>query len=334
MLNYGVKCRKNIFGGFSMSKKIGLVVYRLSVLDKNSKRVSLKNFFEENSFLDVIQCYVKENMEEYTMDTSKETLFIFDKIGKRVIENENNQEEFELLYGRVKTGEYGIESELVNITNGEVYSRKKEQADMMPFGFCIAVAKGEVNTAVILFQTIGALGMKISLQRHLQRCVSKVNKDYILSIKAIAPSAYIDKYFKYGILQKIRLIRYEIPEDISNRMGINYGVKDTKEERIIHKPLGFIETNKHKFMEWRNGQRSFTKIVEIDGFEYDDFKLEFKLGRSNKTFSLGDIDKVVVNEDITSEVSQSGGHPIFKSLVSIMKRISREYLIDMGFLIE
>ena len=78
-------------------------------------------------------------------------------------------------------------------------------------------------------------------------------------------------------------------------MGINYGVKQTKEERIIHKPLGFMERKKKAFQEWFVGQRSYTDIVEIEGFDYDDLKLEFSLGETSKTFTLRDMNSLVVN---------------------------------------
>lgn len=317
-----------------MPKKISLVIYGLSVLDEKNNRIILNNVSDGRSLLVIVKEYAERHMKRYMNDQSKEVLFIFDKIEKQIINNTEGQKEFEALFGRVKTGEYGIESELVDIRTGDVYNKTKEQADMIPFGFCIAVPEGDVDSAVIILQTMGNLGMKISLQKHLQRCLTNINPKFRISFKTIAPKAYIDRYFNNGVLQKIRLIRYEIPEDVSNRIGINYGVKQTKEERIIHKPLGFLEMNQKKFQEWRTGQRSYTEIVEVDGYEYDDLKLEFKLGNTNKTFNLRDMDSLVVNEDITSEVTQAGGHPVFTSLTPIMKRIAREYLIGMGLIVE
>ena len=115
-------------------------------------------------------------------------------------------------------------------------------------------------------------------------------------------------------------------------MGINYGVKQTKEERIIHKPLGFMERKKKAFQEWFVGQRSYTDIVEIEGFDYDDLKLEFSLGETSKTFTLRDMNSLVVNEDITKKVKQKGGHPEYDSLKLIMRETAKDYLTGMGFL--
>ena len=311
-------------------KKISLVIYGLSVIDGENKRVNLNRLIDKKSLIDCLEEYIKNNILQYSDDISKDTLFQFEQIESELIKNEKGQDEYRILYGRVKTGEYGIESELVNVRTREITKRSAEQADMMPFGFCIAVPAGIVNSAVIILQTMGAYGMKLSLQNHFQKCMINVCPQFHLSMRTIAPKEYIDRYFNNGILKKIRMIRYEIPEDESDKIGINYGVKHTKEERIIHKPLGFMERKKREMQEWFSGQRSYTDIIEIEGFEYDDLKLEFSVGDTDKTFNLRDMNSLVVNEDITKRVKQDGGHPVYKSLKPIMKETAREYLKGMG----
>ena len=303
-------------------KKISLVIYGLSVVDGENKRISLNHIIDNRSLIDIVENYIKDNISLYSQNSSKEILFQFEQVSAEAVKNADGQKRYEILYGRVKTGEYGIESELVDVQTGDVTNRTPNQADMMPFGFCIAVPLGEINSAVIILQTMGVYGMKMSLQYHLQKCFTDLSPDL----------EYIDRYFNNGVLNKIRMIRYEIPEDESNKLEINYGVKQTKEERIIHKPLGFMERKKKKFQEWFAGQRSYTNIIEIEGFDYDDLKLEFSLGGTNKTFNLRDMNSLVVNEDITKQVKQSGGHPVYDSLKALMKKTAQSYLIGMGLI--
>ena len=313
-------------------KKINLLVYGLSIINSENKRVFLNELGKDISYLDLVEEYVKKNNLQYTKDTSRDTLFQFEQIEKVDVKNKDEQIKYTIIFGRVKTGEYGIESELVNVNTGQITNKLKEQADMLPFGFCIAIPAGKVNTGIILLQTTGVYGMKVSLQRHLQKCLTDYNPEWNLILKTIAPRAYIERYFKSGTLKKIRLIRYEIPEDESEKIGINYGVKQTKEERIIHRPIGFLQRKKHEIEEWFAGQRSYTDIIEIDGFEYDDLKLEFALGSGEKTLNLREISNVVVSEDVTEKVMQIGGNPIYEKLKPVMQNIAEEYLINMGFL--
>lgn len=319
--------------GNMAKKKISLVIYGLSVIDGANKRIDLNDLINNKSLIDCVEEYIRNNIFTYSNDETKDTLFQFEQVESDIIKNGAGQKEYQIVYGRVKTGEYGIESELVNVRTGEITKRSMEQADMMPFGFCIAVPAGEINKAVIILQTTGIYGMKLSLQRHLQKCLTDLCPDLHLSMRAIAPKEYVDRYFNNGILKKIRMIRYEIPEEESNRIGINYGVKQTKEERIIHKPLGFLERKKREMEEWFSGQRSYTDIIEIEGFEYDDLKLEFSLGDTDKTFNLRDMNNLIVNEDITKKVNQDGGHPVYESLKPVMQNTAEEYLKGMGLLI-
>lgn len=315
-----------------MAKKIGLTVYGLSILH-NHNRIELHNVCNGKGMLDVLQRFAEENKNIFLTDTDAESVFSFEKIERETIKRDDKVE-FDILYGRVKTGNYGIESELFNIHSSDIYQRKSEEADLLPFGFCIAVPSGEIEKGVILLQNIGNMGMKMALQKKIQECFSQLGEDYNVIWGQILPKTYLDKFFKKGVLQKIRMIRYEIPEDVSERIGINYGVNQTREERVICKPIGFLERKKKELAEWRTGQRSCTKIIEIEDYEYDDLKLEFNLGNTSKVISLKDTIGLRVTEDITDIVNVQGGNPEFSSLKDVLKDSARGYLIDMGFLEE
>ncbi len=315
-----------------MAKKIGLDFYSLSMYD-NTGKIELHNILQGKGFLELLFEYIDIQKRKLTDDKDRESAFYFDEVIKEDVLADDGKKEYTVLCGKVKTGDYGIETELVDVTDGSVYKRNANQADLLPFGFCIAIPEGQVNNGIIILQTIGGMGMKMALQRRLQECINSYNVGYNVLWGQILPKAYIDKFFKQGSLQKIRMIRYEIPEDISNRIGINYGVKQTREERIICKPIGFMERKAKEIGEWAKGQRSCTKIIEIEDFEYDDLKLEFQLGRTNKVISLKDTTGLRVSEDISDEVDIQGGNPIFDSLKEVMKESAREYLIGMGLLV-
>lgn len=321
------KCRN---GEVDM-KKVGLTVYGLSFINGEEK-LELNNICNGKSLLDIIEKFAAENKNNVSNDPEHESIFLFEKVEREEVVSPEGKTEYELLFGRVKTGEYGIESELIDITDGSVYKRKENQADMLPFGFCIAVPKGRVTQAIIVLQTIGNYGMKVALQRRILECVDSYNLDGNFLWGQVLPKAYLDKFFNHGVLQKIRMIRYDIPEDVSNRIGINYGVKQTREERVICKPVGFLERKRKEIDEWRRGQRSCTNIIEIEGFEYNELKLEFKLGKANKVISLADITNLRVTEDITDKVDIHGGNPEFESLKQAMQDTAKDYMIGMGLL--
>ena len=129
-----------------------------------------------------------------------------------------------------------------------------------------------------------------------------------------------------------RLLGWASPHDISNQIGINNGVEESYEEYTINKPSGFIKNKGDKIRECIRGQRTVSNIVRIGDFEYDNIKLEFKLGKRYKTINLRNIDNLSLSEDITDEVDLIGGHPTFDSIKPILLETAADYLEEMGLI--
>ena len=299
-----------------------------------NQRLELHNINNE-TLIEIINRYGNQHLRRYTNDSSQETVFCFDTIYTETISNQNNQKLYDILYGRVKTGEYGIESELVNQTTGNLsYNRTTDDADVMPFGFAILIPDGSINNAIIVIQSIGIYGMKKVLEGKIIQCIKDINNEYRFEMGVILPKVVLDRYFEHGTLQKIRLIRYSIPNDLSERYGLNCGVNEFIEERVIRKPQGFLENKKKELHEWRNGERRYDAVIQLDDFEHDDLKMEFSFGRNSKTISLKNIDNLQMCEDITDLVRSIGGHPEFSSLCVQMKETGEFYLKAKGLIVE
>ena len=315
-------------------KSIGLTVYGFSIQDRENQRYELHNI-KGRSLIDILYSYMQRYVRTYSTDNFAETVFTFDEVNVECIMNEQNQEKYTILYGRVKTGEYGIESELVDYETGNVsHNRTANEADVMPFGFSILIPAGEINSAIIILQSVSNLGMKTVLHKQLMQCIKEVDNEFKFEMGTIVPRAYLDRFFNHGVLKKIRLISYTIPDDDSEKYGINRGFTGASREIIIKKPIGFLENKRRELTEWRNGSRRYDQVVQIDGFEYDDLKLEFATGRTSKTISLRNVDKLIVTEDITDVVDIIGGHPVFTSLCASMKETGEFYLMAKGLLVE
>lgn len=111
---------------------------------------------------------------------------------------------------------------------------------------------------------------------------------------------------------------------------MNNGTEQAYDEYVIHKPLGFLNERRLAIRECINGQRSINNIVEIDGFKYENIKLEFKFAGKNKTINLSNIENINVNEDITNQVVLEKGHPTKESITPVLQNIAIDYLNEMG----
>lgn len=313
-----------------MAKKVKLSVYGMQVKRNGTENQDLNNLCEGESLISIIQEYIADHIDEYENNTEDESLFAFTQIVQDNIIVEGRMAG-NALSGIVKTGDYGVVSELVDANNTiDTYTRTASQADVMPFGFCILVPMNNPYTCIMVLQSLGRYGMKISMQKKLQSIIRSKDEELFVNLGPIMPREYIQRYFRQGILQKICMTRFEIPQDESERYGVNYGVDQTFEERVIHKPVGFVQRKGMELEEWRRGQRAATDIIQIDGFEYDNLKFVFKLGGVEKTINLDNVEKIVITEDITDRVVLEEGHPQFEPLKNIMIEIGCQYLTGIG----
>ena len=317
--------------------KIGLSVYGFSLIKLESKKRDIElelHDIEGKLFIDIIKDFVEKNSEKYTEDRKLEKVFKCDGILEGEVQ-EGDKGLFNYICGIVKTGEYGAVSEIVDIETGATeYNKKMNDADVLPFYYLIAVPKNHTTKGILILQSSGRNGIKTIFEKKLQQYMKESSENIRIAIRTVVPIQYINRYMDHGSLQKIRMIRYGIPHDLSERVGINNGVETTYEERIIHRPVGFMTRKGQKIRECLNGQRLCNTIIEIDDFNYDELKLEFKLGKNKKTISLDNIESLNINEDITKHVKQENGHPTQDSIIPILTDTAKSYLVEMGLIIE
>ena len=247
------------------------------------------------------------------------------------IKNVSGQDVYEILYLRIKTGDYGEESEIVDSDTGEItHTKNVDEADVMPFGCCIIVPCGEYTEGIVLTQSLGRNGITGTIKKKFKAYIKAMNSQLRVVMNPIVPKQYMERILSKGVLKTVRLISYSLPEDDAERYGIDRGVKRILNERVIRKPVGFVRNKYDKIMECISGKRTYNTIIELDDFEIDDLKMEFLFGHRNKTISMRGLDSLVVNEDVTEEVLMENGHPVFTSLCEVMREIGEDYLRAKG----
>lgn len=318
-------------------RTIGITTYAIGVQNAGSGEDANQNYelnsFENNGFISTFKNFINQNIKQYETHEDLEKIFKFEDC-KDDTYRDNKIPMFKYIFGKIKTGSYGLEAEIIDSLTGSVnYNKNMNDAEVMPFFFLIAIPTGDKTRGVVVLQTNGIYGIKKLFEKIVGDYLKSVNLNYRLILGNIAPKAYIERHLTEGILQKIRFIRYNIPNDRCNVLGINNGVEESYEEYTVHKPLGLIGKFGDNIRQVVRGQRLVNNIIQIGDFDYDNVKLEFKLGRKIKTINLNNIDKLVLAEDITDSVDLIGGHPTTGSIEPIMVETSAGYLEEMGLII-
>ena len=116
--------------------KIGLAIYSLNIFDGQANATDLRNLYDGKDLFTVVKT-LREDTVIKSVDW--EILVQYDcqeNIGRQ------EKELLRCVYGRIKTGDYGVESEIVDTTTGEqTYHMDSTEARVMPFDFMIAMPK-------------------------------------------------------------------------------------------------------------------------------------------------------------------------------------------------
>lgn len=311
-------------------KLVGVTAYGISVRNEDNRDLELHDIYGVE-LLNYFYTIANTAVNEYNKDTSLESIFAYNIADYEAITNEAGQCIYDILYLRIKTGDYGEESEIVDSDTGETtHNKSVDEADVMPFGACIMVPRGEYTEGIVLVQSLGRNGITSILKKKFNEYIRGVDGQLRIVMNPIVPGQYMERILNYGVLKSVRLISYGIPDDDADRYGIDRGTTKVVRERVLRSPVGFVRNKYDRIMRCVRGEIRYDAIIELDDFEIDDFKMEFSFGRRNKTISMKGLDRLVVNEDVTDEVILENGHPTFESLCDVMKRIGEEYLRAKG----
>ena len=305
---------------------ITISIYSFSLRDKRTQEVL--NLNNQGIFNNLLAQFCNRFEDEYNNNETLEKVFKIEEY------RDTNCDTFNTRIFKIKSGKYGISSEIVDTDTGEVaYVRDESEADVMPFYFSMAVPTNDSDTGLIIFENVGIYGIKSIFKDSFKEIC--FDNEYSFTIRNVLPAEYIERFLDRGILKRIRFIRNNIPLNTAERIGLNLGVNINNrpyEEYIIHRPGNFINNASRQIRQFMNRQIAINDIIHLENFEYNNIKLDFSLGGRSKTLNLSNIENVVVTEDITNDLVLEGGHPTMESIENILIDNSRLYLDSMGLI--
>ena len=313
-------------------KLVGITTYGISVRDEANINLELHDVYGKK-LLEYLYDVMYTLSGEYLKDRLLENVFAYDEVSKETVKNDMGQDIYDIIYFRVKTGEYGEESEIINSETGiRTHKKSVDEADVMPFGGCIIIPSGKYTEGAILIQSLGRNGITSIIKKKFNEYVREIDPELRLVFNPVIPRVYMERLLTKGKLKTIRLVSYEINDDEAEKFGVDRGTTKIVQERVFKSTGGFVKDTIDSIRKCVQRQISYDAIIQLDDFEIDDLKLEFTIGNRNKTVSMKGLDQLVVNEDITKQVVMENGHPTFQSLCKVMRELAEEYLRIRGFI--
>ncbi|MGF1981014.1 MAG: hypothetical protein RMY30_036255 [Nostoc sp. CmiSLP01] len=239
--------------------------------------------------------------------------------------------------GRFRAGENGYSSTLFNITTDVVsYERVPFDVELIPYYFLMSLPS-DYDRGIIIFQRFKNFGVKsLFFQSFNHFFNNKFSNEYTFEMNPLVPADLIRTCIRDRRIAKVRLIKQSFPRDMFDvppdaipndeefegtcELVLNASKKgnllDKFHNRLFNKIEDFLDSN----------DTSVGSLIEVKNFDYDNIKIEARVGHSMKTIDLSNSKKIRYYEDISGIDIDTDGHPKF----DIIDTRAKAFLSDLS----
>jgi len=318
-------------GGIDMAK-ISLASYSLKLTNKNTGEIQdLSRIMVGENYINInniFESYFNLIRGEY-FDHEQNQKFFTIQTYNHIIEYNENLIRYHKHTGILETGSYGYSSKIYDMeTNQVVFVKLPENPEMLPFFYGIYSPENGTE-CICVFQRFASYGFKTIFEDALVDYFKENYSNYRLTLNALLPSDYINNFLNKGRIVKLRLLKNTLPEDIADAYGNNNN--ETYEVVIKAGKRGSLRIM-DKIRRIFNRESTVTQAFEVQGFEYDNAKIEVRVGNATKTLDLGELENLTGYFDITEEVETDDGHPIYDSIQEVSKEYAEHFLRERNII--
>lgn len=302
-------------------KRTQLTSYYIQIRERGSKiGEDLTRWPDSNGFCGVFERFLR-GVQNHPVQ---------DYVSGHVMSAARFTKESERIYGVIGGGDFGVAVSVRNIRSGAVdYSKEEHHVDEIPMYFQFRAFPG-VGRGLLLLQQLGVHSLKVPLSKHLSRFVHENYKPFHASVYSLVPEKYIRQLLRGGI-RRVDFINRKNTGDRFDKLrkaGWDEGIGHINTQVVAER---FAELPQ---VDWITGyaSRKLTKsqLVEITGIDFDELKVQVRLGPSVRTVDLSGETNIVARFDITNDVEYYKGLPTLESVHEAANRLMEEIVLDQG----
>jgi hypothetical protein len=281
-------------------RTFSLDTYTIRVFERiNDTRLEISNFGNENDLFNILIQFIAQLNIELSNDEQNQI----------VLKSDNIHQNGRHISGMILKGDYGIESDIIDVESEDVmYRRNEAEAELLPFYFLFVIPSG-ADEGILLLQKTGNLGIKGIFEDELNRYIFENYSDYRVRINRLIPSELLEEYLGNGRVTKLRFVRFGIPSDITDSIDVGHLEDEGVTELIVKAKRGKSLSGIGDLV-----RSVFERQRNVHDFEYDNIKVEVEIGGKYRTIDLQQPDNLRATYDITDNIETQGGNPIFESI--------------------
>ena len=238
-------------------------------------------------------------------------------------------EGFRYFYVTIQSGNYGSASEIRDKDTNQIkYIKNPQDADEHSFVLFFVIPKDNAKVVaqkgMLFFQNLGPFGIK-TITTNYMREFFRDTFNMSLICATISPELFINKLMDQYKLSKVQLVKNHKSSDSIDNLFLGYGVETRELSNLSfkRKKLHIIKNNILNFVKGK------TNMFEFEGQHYDNAKFIVKVGDSQRTINLHNLDNLSIIEEIPSSVIKEDGNPDITKLIEYFKSTANEYLKDL-----
>lgn len=289
MINHGM-----LVCSFSLRKRFQKSLHALNhsyTFQKEDIEVSADNAVE------MFRRFCETN-KEYTDDEKRKKVFC--------VKEGSFQEDMESSYSAlsfvIKSGGYGVESEITDrLTNQVNYKRKANESDVKEF-LCVVyipqdVENLQIKKGIFIFQSIGNYGVKTITVDRMRAFFADM--ELTLETRCVSTAVFLERLINQGSLYQMTLIWNRPSVNPADGILISTG----REERTYVNPKLSDPFKNKLFSKCLNPDKP--GVIEIlDQENVDDILLQFRMGGRMRTVRFSNLDQLSIVEDIPQTIVQ------------------------------
>lgn len=244
------------------------------------------------------------------------------------------------LYGCMDRGEYGIQSELFNTaTMKRAYTRKPEDAELLPYHFLIGIPKQGKGLgarypfdAIAVFQMTDGLGIQDVFEENFGYYFSSRFPPLHVNIEKQIPRKFVRHLLKKGRVTQLRFVQYKVPATLEDMAKHGPSLDEGILEFRVKAKRGMAFDLKDRLGQVLDGNRPIKDFIGIQGFHYDDVKIQLESEGKYHTLNLGRLEstRAPYEYDITGRLAaltQGNGGQAHSDLID---QLAREYCLSLA----
>ncbi len=314
--------------------KISLASYIIKVLDIEDNIYDIHQIPNGENYIhfnEILRDYFNSRLNIFIDNEKNQKLLSVQNYNNYIEEINGNRIRYHYHAGILETGSYGYSSTIRDVeTNHVILQKLSTYAETLPFFYSFFVPH-EGNACVCVFQRFKGFGYKSVFEDDFKAFFKERFPNLKFTLNALLPQEYVARFLSDGRILKLRLIKNNLPEDLADAItdNRNDAVDSNAEIVISAKPRGDLGVNqgfKEKLLRILSHETPLQKAFEVKNFEYDNIKIEVKLGSTTKTLNIGDLENLTGYFDVTDDVIINDGHPEYDSILRVSKDYAEHFL--------